>query len=109
MKSFQRALGFLRPYWLITLGAFVSLILMTGANLVSPRILSDIIDRGISNNDTQHLFWASLLLVGIAVVRSVFTFTQGYWSEKSSQAAAYDMRNSPVSYTHLTLPTNREV
>ncbi|MDZ4720107.1 MAG: ABC transporter ATP-binding protein, partial [Roseiflexaceae bacterium] len=97
MKSFQRALGFLRPYWLITLGAFVSLILMTGANLVSPRILSDIIDRGISNNDTQHLFWASLLLVGIAVVRSVFTFTQGYWSEKSSQAAAYDMRNSLFS------------
>ena len=64
MKSFQRALGFLRPYWLITLGAFVSLILMTGANLVSPRILSDIIDRGISTNDTQHLLWASLLLVG---------------------------------------------
>lgn len=97
MNSLQRALGFLKPYWLITLGAFISLILMTGANLVSPRILSDIIDRGISNGDTEHLLWASLLLVGIAVIRSVFTFTQGYWSEKSSQAAAYDMRNGLFS------------
>ena len=32
MKSLQRTLAYLKPYWLITLGAFLSLLLVTAAN-----------------------------------------------------------------------------
>jgi ATP-binding cassette, subfamily B, multidrug efflux pump len=94
MKSLRRALTYLRPYWPITLGAFVSLVLVTAANLVAPQVLRLVIDQGIKAADQDMLVWASLALVGVAVVRGLFSFTQGFWSEKASQAVAYDMRNA---------------
>jgi ATP-binding cassette, subfamily B, multidrug efflux pump len=97
MKALQRALGFLLPYWLTTFGSLLSLVLMTAASLVTPRILSDMIDTGIAGRNTDFLLWSSAALIGVAVVRGIFTFTQGFWSEKSSQAAAYDMRNALFS------------
>ena len=45
MKALRRTLVYLRPYWLITLGAFVSLVLVTAANLLSPQVLRIVIDQ----------------------------------------------------------------
>jgi ATP-binding cassette subfamily B protein len=84
---------FLKPYWLITLGAFISLALTSATNLVGPQILSQLIDQGITAKNTDVLIWSSVLLVVVAVIRGVFSFTQGFWAEKVSQSAAYDMRN----------------
>ena len=94
MQPLRRALVYLRPYWRTTLGALLSLLLVTGANLVSPQVLRLIIDQGISAGNRTILLWASLLLVGVALVRALFTFTQGYWSEKTSQSVAYELRNA---------------
>jgi ATP-binding cassette subfamily B protein len=94
MRALQRALGFLRPYWPITTGAFAGLVVMTATNLLVPQIIRIILDQGISARDLPTLIWWSFALVGVALVRSVFTFAQGFWSEKGSQAAAYDMRNA---------------
>ena len=93
MKILRRAAVYLRPYWLLTLGAFVSLVLVSVANLLSPQVLRIVIDRGITGKDTGALAWATLALIGIAAVRGLFSFTQGFWSEKASQAVAYDFRN----------------
>ncbi len=94
MKSLRRALAYLAPYWLITLGAFAALLLTTAANLAGPQVLRVLIDRGISGGDRQALLWATLALIGVAAVRGVFSFAQGFWSEKASQSAAYEMRNA---------------
>ncbi|MBK9712929.1 MAG: ABC transporter ATP-binding protein [Kouleothrix sp.] len=94
MKSLQRSLRYLRPYWLITLGAFLSLLLVTAASLLSPQILRMVIDQGISAGDSQVLLWSALALIGVAAVRGIFSFTQGFWSEKSSQSVAYELRNA---------------
>jgi ATP-binding cassette, subfamily B, multidrug efflux pump len=93
MSSLRRSMSYLRPYWVTTLGAFLSLVLVTAANLAAPQALRVIIDQGITAGSATMLMWASLALVGIAVVRGLFSFTQGYWSEKVSQGVAYDMRN----------------
>jgi len=97
MKVLRRAFTYLRPYWLITLGAFLSLLLVTAANLAAPQVLRLVIDRGIQGGDEQTLVWATLALIGVAAVRGVFSFTQGFWSEKASQADAYDQRNALFS------------
>ncbi len=36
---------------------------------------------------------AGIVIVGFAALRGVFAFLQAYWSERNSQAIAYDMRN----------------
>jgi ATP-binding cassette subfamily B protein len=94
MKVLLRALNYLRPYWLLTFGALVSLVLVSVANLLSPQVLRIVIDRGIQGKDGGTLLWAGLAFVGVAAVRGIFNFTQGYWSEKGAQAVAYDLRNT---------------
>jgi ATP-binding cassette subfamily B protein len=43
------------------------------------------------------LLMAGLAIVGFAVLRGVFAFLQAYWSEKNSQAVAYELRNDLYS------------
>ncbi len=97
MRDLWRALGYLKPYWLTALGGFLSLLLVTGCSLVSPQILRIVLDKGISAKDMTVILYASLALFLVAVVRDLFTFTQGFWSEKASQGAAYDLRNAIFS------------
>ena len=94
MGDLWRALGYLRQYWLVTLGAFTSLLVVTLISLITPQILQVLINRGISVSNLSVILYASLLLLLVAGIRNLFTFTQGFWSEKASQSAAYEMRNA---------------
>ena len=97
MKELLRAVGYLRPYWRTLLGAFLSLLVVSVTSLISPQILKAIIDKGIVGHDTTLLAWLAAALLGVAALRNITTFTQGFWSEKASQGAAYDMRNAIFS------------
>jgi len=99
MGDLWRALGYLRKYWPVTLGAFTSLLVVTLTSLITPQILQVLINRGISASNLSVIFYASLLLLLVAGIRNLFTFTQGFWSEKASQSAAYEMRNA--IFAHL--------
>jgi len=68
-----RAFGYLRPHWKMTAGAYGMMLLIDAINMISPLIISWIIDHTIVTQDVKMLSLAA------------------------------------VSYTHLTLPTNREV
>ena len=94
MNDLWRALRYLRKYWGTMLGAFLSLLIVTATNLFSPQLLRLVIDQGIAAQNLSVILLTSLGLLGVAIVRDSFTFTQGYWSEKASQGAAYDMRNA---------------
>lgn len=94
MAALRRALKYLGPYRRIAAGALVSLLLVSLASLISPRILQWGIDSGIAKGDLQVIAWAALALVGVAVLRGVFAFVQGYGSEVASQGVAFDMRNA---------------
>ena len=94
MLLFRRMLSLLKPHWLLFTGAWLSLVLSTGANLVSPMILRSVMDDGISARAWAPILSGTLLLVGLAIVRGLFGFTQSYWSEKVSQSFAFDLRNN---------------
>jgi ATP-binding cassette, subfamily B, multidrug efflux pump len=84
----------LAPHWPDMLGASLSLLLVTAASLIAPQMIRVVIDRGITLGDEQALIWSTLALVGIAIVRGVFSFAQGYLAERGAQAVAYDLRNA---------------
>jgi ATP-binding cassette subfamily B multidrug efflux pump len=94
MKSLFRTLGYLRQHWLVTLGAYASLLIATGASLIMPLLIETVIDRGIRDRNLQLATWVSLGMVALAAGRALFTFLQGYLSEKASQGVAYDLRNA---------------
>lgn len=94
MKSLGRALGYLKPYWLLATGTFVTLFLSSLLNFAIPALTQQIIDNGIAKRSISFILWASIGMVGVALLRALFSFLQGFWAAKASQNVAYDMRNA---------------
>ncbi|MHB1161866.1 MAG: ABC transporter ATP-binding protein, partial [Chloroflexota bacterium] len=93
MSSLRRAVRYMVPYWTTASAAFLSLVLVSVANLASPQFLRLAIDGGIGGGQWSAILWAAIGLLGVALLRGVFTFLQSYLSEKASQGVAYDLRN----------------
>lgn len=94
MPSLKRVFWSLGSYWLIALGAFVSLLLLTVANAITPQLFRWAIDRGIAQHDLQIVLKSAGAMVVIAIGRGVFNFGQSFWAEQASQGVAYDLRNT---------------
>jgi ATP-binding cassette subfamily B multidrug efflux pump len=94
MKSLGRALGYLKPYWLLATGIFVTLFLASLLNFAIPALTQQIIDNGIAKKSVSFILWASVGMVAVALLRALFSFLQGFWAAKASQNVAYDLRNA---------------
>jgi len=100
MKSLLRALRYLSPYWTDAVGAFLSLLISGGAGLVIPALLQRAVDQGIYGRQLPVALWAGVLIVGVALTRSIFTFLQGFLAARASQSVAYDLRNLLYAKIH---------
>ncbi len=94
MTGIRRTLTYLRSYWLPTLGALLSLLLVNAANLIAPKLLQRLVDQGITALDMSVVWGVTAALVGVAAVRGIFNFLQGYLGEVASQGVAYELRNA---------------
>ncbi|HWI45209.1 MAG TPA: ABC transporter ATP-binding protein [Rubrobacter sp.] len=74
--------------------ALLSLLLVSGANLVTPLLIGRAIDEGIGPRRLGVIFVMVGWLVGLALARALFTFLQGYLAERASQGVAYDLRDA---------------
>ncbi len=88
-----RSFTYLRPYWRITVGSYSSIFIINALAIYSPQLISQIIDRGVRDGDALFLHKAVLGLLALTLVKGVFTFFQGMWTETASQNVAYDLRN----------------
>jgi len=67
--------------------------------MINPQLIRWAIDNGIDvgNNSTIHrttlLTLAVSILMVLVVIKGVFTYFQGRWTEVASQSVAYDLRN----------------
>ncbi len=93
MKNVLRGMKYLRRYIWPAIGAFVSLLLVNASNLIAPQLVRVLIDEGIQKLQMNQVWIAVGGLFGVAVVRGLFTFLQGYLSEVASQGVAFDLRN----------------
>jgi ATP-binding cassette subfamily B protein len=88
-----RSYQYLKPYWKITLSAYLTLVVMIGLNLAIPQLIRWMIDSGIHNGNLQLLGIGVLALLSLSLVKGLLTYFQGKWSEMASQSVAYDLRN----------------
>ena len=93
MKALWRSMRFLKSYWLMLVGMFLSLLVATGATLVVPRMAQTIIDKGITQRSGSLVLWLSLVMVLFAIVTALFQFAQGALGARVAHGSAYDMRN----------------
>ncbi len=99
MNVILRGLGYLKTYRLLAIGAFISMLLVTATNLITPQLFQLLIDDGIEGQNWNAIVNATLFLLAIAIIRGIFSFCNTYWSEKASQGIAFDIRNEV--YTKL--------
>jgi ATP-binding cassette subfamily B protein len=92
-SALLRSYRYLLPYWKLTLGAYLSVLTIQAFSLLMPQFIRWIIDQGIASQNLRLLVWAVVGLLGLTLVRGVFTFFEGQWSETASQGVAYDLRN----------------
>ena len=59
MLLIKRMFRILKPYWLMFLGAFLSLILSSVANLYSPMLLKQVLDDGINGRNLDVVYWGA--------------------------------------------------
>ncbi|QSJ19180.1 ABC transporter ATP-binding protein [Nostoc sp. UHCC 0702] len=97
LGAMQRILGSLKAYPWTTLGALVSLLLLTFANALTPQLFRWGIDGGIAKQNLQIVLYSAGWMVVAAVARGLFNFGQTYLAEAVSQGVAYDLRNKIFS------------
>ena len=94
MTGIKRTLSYLKKYLLPTTGALLSLLFVNAANLLTPKLLQRLIDDGISAFNMDVVWSVVIALFGVAAVRGIFNFLQGYLGEVASQGVAYELRNA---------------
>jgi ATP-binding cassette subfamily B protein len=97
MRALWRSLRFLKSYWLMALGMFISLLVATASMLVVPRMAQSIIDVGIAQRSISVVVWMSLAMILFAALNAVFQFAQGALGARVAHGIAYDMRNTVYS------------
>ncbi|MGC8839333.1 MAG: ABC transporter ATP-binding protein [Anaerolineae bacterium] len=94
MRYLFRALGYMKPYAWLASGAYAGLLLATAANLVMPRLVQMIIDRGIGGGDLSFVLLAAVGIVLVAAAQGLFNFLRGYLAARVGEGVAFDLRNA---------------
>ncbi len=98
MKSLPRMLHFMKAYrWVIFIGLF-TVILPVAMELVVPRMLQYVVDRGIRAGSMEAIIRGSLVMLGAALIGVIATLGQGICRAQLSQGIAFDLRNA--LFTH---------
>ena len=93
MRSLRRMGRFVRPYRWIAVLLLLTVVLPVAMELLVPRMLQYVIDRGISARDMGAIVRASLVMLGAALIGALATLGQGFCRAWLSQGLAFDMRN----------------
>ena len=81
MKHLLRIRIFLKPYFWQILATLLMLLVLTGLNLVVPRIIRSVIDDGLASGETHYLVRSALLLLGLGLGSAILNLGNRYWSE----------------------------
>jgi ATP-binding cassette subfamily B multidrug efflux pump len=93
MQPLIKITHFLRPFRLPLLGALITLLGVTIAQLAVPSIIRNVIDTGLLKGEVSHMFQAGLVILVIGAARSILSAFQRYLSETVSMRFAYNLRN----------------
>lgn len=92
-NALWRAYQYLRPYWRLILGAYLATLAAQGISLIVPQVIRWIIDQGIRQQNLSLLAGSAAGLLVITLIKGIFTYGVGVWSETASQSVAFDLRN----------------
>jgi ATP-binding cassette subfamily B multidrug efflux pump len=96
MKSLRRILGFVKPYRKQAILALIVLVATVISDLLIPRLTQTIIDDGIAKGDMQTIVVTALLMMGAAVLSTLFTIVNTLLAVRVSMNTGADLRSAIV-------------
>ncbi len=99
MKYLLRIRIFLKPYFWQILATLLMLLILTGLNLIVPRIIQTVIDDGLLRGQVSHIIRSALLLLGLGLGSAILSLGNRYGSEWIASRVGYDLRNR--MYDHI--------
>lgn len=97
MESIRKVFPYLKKYrWQIVI-ALVAIFVMSMTDLLVPRQVQTIIDRGIAELDLNIVLRSSLLMIGLALLSMVLAFVNTAFSMRVSESFAADLREKVFS------------
>jgi len=83
---------FLKPYTKYVVAVLILLFLQTIAELYLPTLMSDIVNKGIVNGDTNYIIEIGGFMLLVAGISGVFTIIASLLSSKAATAFGKDLR-----------------
>lgn len=92
MKSLKKLLTYLKKYWFISLLAPLFVILEVIMDLFVPKIMANIVNIGIANQDKNYIMWNIIGMLILTVIGILGGILSVYFSSLSSQSVGVDIR-----------------
>ncbi len=88
-----RLLGHVKPHWRVFALGVAGMILTALTEPVFPAIMKILLDQGFGETGEQRLMWlAPVMIIGLFLLRGVFTFAMNYAMNYVSQEVLLDLR-----------------
>ncbi|MBN2557945.1 MAG: ABC transporter ATP-binding protein [Clostridia bacterium] len=87
----------LRPFWISISIISILVFLQAISELYLPNLMSDIVDTGIVNGDTNYILRIGGMMLLVALAAGVFTITASYMTAKTAVAFGKVLRNKVFS------------
>src|SRR5208283_3714052 len=94
MSDIRKLLGFVKPYRKLALFSLVMLLAMVFLDLAIPRLVEQIIDKGIKLKDMSVVLMTSLLMLGISLLSTVVAVLNSNSSVRVGESVARDLREA---------------
>lgn len=89
--------SYLKPYWKAALLAPLLMLLEVITDLIQPKLMADIIDKGIANGDTDFIIQTGLTMIGVTLIGVVGGFGCVFFSSVAAQSFGTDLRSDLFS------------
>ena len=100
----RRLLGHVKPHWKIFALGVVGMILTALTEPVFPAIMKILLDQGFGGTGDKRLMWlAPLMIIGLFLLRGIFTFAMNYAMNYVSQEVLFDLRRD-MFYRLVEMP-----
>jgi len=94
MNHVRKLLPFVKPYWKLSVVALVLLTSLVFMDLAIPRLIEQIIDQGIKQNNLGVVIQTSLLMISISVVSTLIAVGNNIASVRVGESVARDLREA---------------
>jgi len=94
MSDVRKLLRFVKPYWKLAAFSLVMLLAMVFLDLAIPRLVEQIIDKGIKQKNMSIVLTTSAIMLGISLLDAVVAVLNSNASVRVGESVARDLREA---------------